>query len=264
MTSLALLHKKMSDAKDRLNKAFASVENLAVIHYSCESFYGRRDIASPRITSIAIKLLETRQTQSFSIHLVAERLQVPSEDIERRYDELEKSMLDQYFSYISSHRGMNWLHWRMSDTTFGFYAIEHRYQVLGGNPWIIPDDKKINLAEALYDIYGDKYCGHPRLEAIIKMNQITDRDFLSGGKEAQAFDERRYQDLHRSTLRKVDALHGIGERAASNTLKTNSFAFRSFGMNALVFVEGIQKHWITTSLLLIEVCFGVIKNFISS
>jgi len=38
-----------------------------VIHYSCESFYDRPNGASPRITSIAVRKLDSGQTLSFSI-----------------------------------------------------------------------------------------------------------------------------------------------------------------------------------------------------
>ena len=54
----------------RLN---AEASNCWVIHYSCESFYDRPEGQSPRITSIAVRRLDTGQTLSFSIYQVAER-----------------------------------------------------------------------------------------------------------------------------------------------------------------------------------------------
>jgi hypothetical protein len=32
---------------------------------------------------------------------------------------------------------------------YGFKAIEHRYSVLGGNPYKIPDEKKIDISRIL-------------------------------------------------------------------------------------------------------------------
>ena len=56
---------------------------------------------------------------------------------------------------------MKYMHWNMRDINYGFPAIEHRYRVLGGNPVIIDDDKKLDLARLLIDIYGVGYAGHP-------------------------------------------------------------------------------------------------------
>ena len=42
-----------------------------IIHYSCESFRERNQAKSPRITSIAIRSLESGQIESFSIHKIA-------------------------------------------------------------------------------------------------------------------------------------------------------------------------------------------------
>ncbi len=44
-----------------------------IIHYSCESFRERNQAKSPRITSIAIRSLESGQIESFSIHKIAEK-----------------------------------------------------------------------------------------------------------------------------------------------------------------------------------------------
>lgn len=67
-----------------------------MIHYSGESFYDRPDGASPRITSIAVRKLDTGQTLSFSIHQVAERAGIAFAQIERSYDKLERMMLDAF------------------------------------------------------------------------------------------------------------------------------------------------------------------------
>ncbi|GBQ90445.1 hypothetical protein [Gluconobacter albidus] len=55
-----------------LKELFANPEKASMIHYSCEGFYNLPDGRSPRITSIAIRKLDNAQTESFSIHQVAE------------------------------------------------------------------------------------------------------------------------------------------------------------------------------------------------
>lgn len=79
-----------------LDDLASDAENVSVIHYSGESFYDRPDGASPRITSIAVRKLDTGQTLSFSIHQVAERAGIAFAQIERSYDKLERMMLDAF------------------------------------------------------------------------------------------------------------------------------------------------------------------------
>ena len=69
--------KWQKEARQRLDSLFSDRSKVWVIHYSCESFYDRPNGASPRITSPAVRSLDSAQTHSFSIHQVAERLKVP-------------------------------------------------------------------------------------------------------------------------------------------------------------------------------------------
>ena len=68
-----------------------------VIHYSCESFYDITDGRTPRITSIAVYNFESAQTDSFSLHKIAERKHINLSEIEDKYDQLEKQMLTEFF-----------------------------------------------------------------------------------------------------------------------------------------------------------------------
>ena len=97
-----------------------------------------------------------------------------------------------------------------------------RHRVLGGDPIIVDDDKKVDLARQLIDIYGPGYVGHPRLESLLATNNIRPLDFMTGAQEAEAFDQRNFVGLHQSTLRKVDVIANILARAQDRTLKTNT------------------------------------------
>jgi hypothetical protein len=213
---------KQKAARVKLDSVFADAPNTWVIHYSCESFYNRPNGASPRITSIAVRRLDSGQTLSFSIHQVAEERGVAFAEIEAHYDALERQMLDAFFAHVGGHRGMKYLHWNMRDINYGFAAIEHRFRVLKGEPVVVEDDKKIDLARLFIDIYGVGYVGHPRLESLLEKNSIKPRDFLTGPQEAEAFESRNYVGLHQSTLRKVDVIANIAERAHHRQLKTNT------------------------------------------
>ena len=80
----------------------------------------------------------------------------------------------------AKHSNFFWIHWNMRDINYGFKAIEHRYSVLGGIPYNIPDEKKIDLARQLINCYGVGYAGHPRMEKLLEQNDIKAKDYLNG------------------------------------------------------------------------------------
>lgn len=220
-----------------------------VIHYSCESFYDKNDGKTARITSIAIRNLASGQTDSFSIHQIAEEQHVQFENISERYDVLERAMLDRFFDFLRTRSHCNWIHWNMRDVNYGFAAIEHRYRVLGGTPVQVSEDRKFDLSRVLVDIYGVSYIGHPRLEKLIELNKITVKDFMTGKQEAEAFDKKEFVKLHQSTLRKVDTLANIFDRASNKQLKTNSTWADRNGFKPAVVGELAKEHWVTTGLI---------------
>lgn len=226
------------NARKVLHEIDTNPQNYLIIHYSCESFYDIGDGHTPRITSIAVYNYATAQTDSFSIHKIAEKEHVELESIEDKYDELEKIMLDEFFEYAKEHKTYKWIHWNMRDINFGFKAIEHRYSVLGGKPYKIPDERKIDIARLLIDCYGVGYIGHPRMQKILEKNKITTKDFLAGEYEAEAFVNQEYVKLHMSTLRKVDAFAGLINRAINNKLKVNSRWTEIYGIS----IQGILNY----------------------
>jgi hypothetical protein len=187
--------------------------------------------------------LGTGQTQSFSIHKQAEVAGVPSGSITEQYDRLEREMLTDYFEAVRTHQGYSWVHWNMRDVNYGFAAVEHRMRVLGGAPVPIDDSRKFDLGRLLPALYGMKYIGHPRLESIVDKNSITRRDFLTGKDEADAFNAGEYVRLHQSTLRKVDALASILERAVDGRLKTNAKWYDRYGLSFPAIGEIMKEHW---------------------
>lgn len=214
--------KRRKAALEKIGDLMDDARNVLLIHYSCESFYNRTDGTSPKITSIAVRKLYDGQTRSFSIHKEAELNHVKLEEMEEKYIQLEQSMLCKFYEFVKQNDGKTFVHWNMRDENYGFGAIELRFQILEGTPVFINDDKKVDLARLLVDIYGVGYIGHPRLQKLITLNSITDIDFLSGKEEAEAFDNKNYIALHRSTCRKVDVFANIIERVQNKSLKTNT------------------------------------------
>lgn len=152
---------KRKQAKVRLTELMSKSEQVVVIHYSCESFYDRPDGSSPRITSIAVRNLESGQTTSFSIHQVAERKGYSANVLEQHYNQLEKLMLDEFYDYVRRHSSHIWLHWNMRDINYGFPAIAHRYKVLQGEPEQVSESKLVDLSRLLISIYSVGYITHP-------------------------------------------------------------------------------------------------------
>ena len=140
--------KERKEAIVRLREIRRNARSAFAIHYSCESFYDTADGKTPRVTSIAARNLATGQTYSFSIHKVAEQQGYALADIPQRYDELERQMLDEFFFFLKEHPGHTFVHWNMRDINYGFPALEHRYKVLKGHPYKVPDDNKFDLARA--------------------------------------------------------------------------------------------------------------------
>ena len=154
-------------------------------------------------------------------------------------------MLTEFFKYAKEHKEYKWIHWNMRDMNYGFKAIENRFLVLGGNPFIINDSNKIDLSRLLIQYYGVGYIDHPRMEKLIDYNHISAKDFLSGAEEAKAFENKEYVKLHMSTLRKVDVFANILNRVINKKLKVKSKWYEMYGLSFQgVFNYCREKWWI--------------------
>lgn len=230
-----LRYKKYKEAKNIINDINNKSENYLIVHYSCESFIDKQDGSTPRITSIAVRYFSSSQTKSFSIHKIAEQKHIGVEKIEESYDLCEKQMLKDFFAFAETHMNFIWIHWNMRDENYGFYAIENRYKVLGGAPKSVPDDKKIDLSRLLVNRYGKYYIQNPKMAKLVEKNRMTTLDFLNGKEEADAFINKEYIKLHKSTLRKVDLFSSIINASGENILKTDSKWKDTYGIS----VQGI-------------------------
>lgn len=253
------------EALSRIKKIREDSGNAFVIHYSCESFYSTPEGRTARVTSLAVRNLSSAQTKSFSIHKIAEQKEIAIADIPNHYDELEKEMLKEFFEFVKMNSGRTFVHWNMRDNNYGFAAIEHRFKVLGGEPVVIDEVQKFDLARALVSVYGIGYVGHGeagRFLGICKLNKITDKDALTGKSEADAFENKEYIALHLSTLRKIDMMANVFERTEDNSLKTNSRLFEIYGRHPQILVEAIREHWVWSLIVIIAVLIGFLKFFV--
>jgi hypothetical protein len=240
------LYRKWKRAKGQLEEVFRDPETTVVVHYSCESFYDRDNPRSPRITSVAVRNLDSGQTRSFSIHLIAERRGL-LEHIEDHYDDLERDMLVEFFEFMRVHQHFKWLHWNMRDANFGFEALENRLKALAKEPFHLDERNRFDLSRMLIGIYGIGYIGHPRLESLLTLNHITPLDFLNGPQEAAAFVDKEFVKLHQSTLRKADVLANLADRAHRGDLRTLATWWELNGKSMKRSIEWLKEHWLISA-----------------
>ncbi len=250
-------YKEYKYAIKKLREIDDCPEKYFLIHYSCESFYKVPDGRTPRITSIAIKSFATGQVESFSMHKIAEQKGILLDSIVEQYDEIEKAMLKEYFSFIKENKNITFIHVNMRDINYGFKAIEHRGKVLGLKPYTLADSQKIDLADLLKKRYGDTYIGHPRMESLCKYNNICSKCFMNGQQEADAFDNQEYVKLHQSTLAKIEMYTNVLRRAINGTLKTKAKWHEIYGVSVKGINEYINgKWWLQLLRWLISVVIG--------
>jgi hypothetical protein len=199
---------------------------IYIIHYSCQTLGDVNEELSPRITSIAALHLQRSNMHSFSIHLVAEIGKVKRDEINKKYDELEAQMLTSFYEFVKNQQDVIWLHWNMSNINYGFEAISHRYKVLtNNNATQISDSKKFNLSALISSMYGNDYVDNPKMQNLMDLNGGRHRDFLSGAEEANAFENKEYIKLHKSTMSKVYWFRDIYHKLQSKKLKTSRTNF---------------------------------------
>ena len=253
---------ELRKAKQIINSLYNNSNLTLIIHYSCESLYEYNEGKTPRISSIAVKYFDNNQTKSFSIQTEAELKKVDFDALEKRYEELEKKMLDNFFKFVNDHKSYNWVHWNMRNLNFGFEALENRYKILGGKTiFSIPDNNKYDLSNLLLERYGEKYIGHSRFYELYKLNNITDRHILYGEEEATCFKNKEFYKLHQSTMRKVDILDSLLHKTFLDKLKTNSKLKDIYGISPSGIYEMIKENWIinliaTVILLLAGAALG--------
>ena len=192
------------NAKETIKYLKANEQTLFIIHYSCQNLNDNNENYSLRITSIAVLHVGSSSMHSFSIHLAAEIKNYDRDDIDKHYDELELEMLEEFYSLVKENSGAFWLHWNMSNINFGFETLAHRYKVLSKKDAPrIEDSRKFNLISIILSLYGANCVDHPRMQKLMELNDGIHRDVLTGKEEVEAFQNKEYIKLHKSTMSKV-------------------------------------------------------------
>jgi hypothetical protein len=195
------------DSTEFLDLVRRRPEHVFLIHYSSESLFDdpNADRLSPRITSIAVMHLSSRQTIRFSTHTVAEDLKIPRGQITQEFDRVEARLLERFYEFIRDRREKHWVHWNMKNIVYGFEHIEQRYRTLTQKePPAIPVEVRISLNDILRDRYGSDYAGNPKMLSLVLLNGERDQRFMIGKEEAEAFKNHEFIRMHNSTICKVE------------------------------------------------------------
>ncbi len=239
--------KERAEGLEQLKDILKDKNRALIIHYSCESFittHGR----TPRVTSICMRYLGTAQTKSFSIHLQAQFEKKDFNNLtDDDYDFLEKKMLDEFYEFAKKYKDFKWIHWNMRDSNYGFDAIANRYRILGGTVFDIDEDRRYDFPRVLGKIYTfgyEKNKPDGRLLNLANRNNITTIDALKGVDESAAYDNKEYLKLHKSTLRKVDIIDSIIDRADKNKLKVCAKKKDIYGLTIPGLIEIVKNNWL--------------------
>jgi hypothetical protein len=205
-------------------------ERFYIIHYSSQSLFdAKTDAHSPRITSIVVRHFMSGQTVSFSTHTTAEYLRISPNEVEARYDDIERELLTHFYNFVLDRRQQYWVHWNMRNVTFGFEHLERRYRVLTSKePPSIPVEVRINLNDVLKARYGSDYVPDPKMLSLMELNGGKVQGFLSGKEESEAFKAKDFIRMNASTLAKVSFFSYVISSALKGMLKTAASGILNF------------------------------------
>lgn len=251
-------YKDRKIAKANLKKLIEDPSKVLFIHYSQSRTYDEDyGNISPIITSIVVKSLDNQIDQLFAIHLEADKADIPVEQIQDSYRELELRILNSFNNFVRRHQDCIWVHWEMKNVQFGFDAIKHRYEKIVNNTndyCEIPTNKKQNLKIILEGIYGENFVSGPDyLKSLLSENngKITNNEYLSVDNESQEFEHKNFTSVINSIDTKVEFIRNATKKLTRNQLivsHKNKFAIFVDVVNHPVFTF---IGWVATVLGLI-------------
>ncbi|MFK4764873.1 hypothetical protein ACI3L3_08865 [Desulfobaculum sp. SPO524] len=235
-----------------------NISALFIIHYSCQNLNDANEGYSPRVTSIAVLHIDSDTMHSFSIHLVAEIEKIERDKISDHYDELEAEMLKKFFTFVGEHQDAYWVHWNMTNINYGFEAIEHRYRVLTKeDPPHIEDSRRYNLSSLIQAVYGKNCVDHPKMAKLMELNGGKNRYFLTGQEEVQAFVNKEYIKLHKSTMAKAYWFKNMFHRLTKGKVNTKRSNWRTK-------ISRATEHWSAKLLGFVAVLYTIIQLLAST
>ncbi len=213
-----------------LRKLTEDPSKVLFIHYSQSNTFDEDDYGniSPIITSIVVKSLDDQIDQQFAIHFEADKADIPIDEIQYSYRELELRILKSFNDFVRRHNECNWIHWDMKNIHFGFEAIKHRYEKIFGDLKDyneIPINNKKNLRNIIEGMYGEDFVdGSDTLKAILKCNygNVDNNVYLSSNIESTEFERKNFINVIKSVDLKVESIRKITNKLMQKKLKVSN------------------------------------------
>ena len=98
----------ISSQSEFFSEAKKHPDRFYIVHYSCQNLNDGNEGLSPRVTSIAVVFFANDQTVSFSTHSIAEEIGITCADVATRYDEVEKRLLESFYTFVRDRRDKYW------------------------------------------------------------------------------------------------------------------------------------------------------------
>lgn len=213
----------MSQTTDtKIERLKKNINNSYVVHYACESLDPASG-QSPHIISISLIGYRDETAKTFSLAIEAEREKIAYTQIKENIDKLERLMLVSFFKFIDAHPDAYFVNWNMSDITYGFPAMYHRYNVLTKlDAPQVSQRKQFDMAAVFKAIYGQDYIEYPRLNNLFTLNNYDSIDLFTGEEEARLIENGEFVKAARSNIAKVKALRYILELFVDGELKVKN------------------------------------------
>src|SRR5699024_10771883 len=190
--------------------------------------------------------LKKQVSTTFSIKKTAEDLNINPRDISKNTLKIQKEMLESFNEFlIQNVKNVKWINWNMQSDKFGFEAIQHQSKVLNiKNPVTVSNSEQISLSHLLSDIYGPNFIDDPKMEKLAEYNDIDlSYEFKNGKEEDKLLNERNYNDISLSTIRKLTIFNIFLEKAINNKLKVKSKWTDIYGWSPQGIYNAIKGKW---------------------
>lgn len=260
--------KAYKEANTFLKNYSEKKDDYIIIHFARQNHFDQRLPKGSRVIAIALYYPASDKTSVYSLQLSAEKRNKDFVNCNcHEQDEIEKSMLDEFFQEVENNKGKIWLHWNMKNDNFGFQFLEKRLEFLGGilnTEMKVEDDKKKNISTLFKQKYGPQYISSinevkGKMYALFEKNSIYDQDLLTGYEEVKEFENGDLIKVELSVISKVKSFEKLIDYAINNELITDCKRWRDiYGLSP----SGIAQYVADNALL--AAVFAIISGIITT
>jgi hypothetical protein len=208
---------KIKEAKAKIKDLFSRMDDVMVLHYSCESFDKE---ATPRITCICVGRLNSGVSNPFDFQDIADHRFSPEEELR---------MLARFLNFARENSSKTWILWKGDSNKYGFSAIVDRFEYLRSTlpreergAFIKPTLNLLSVTSLLRKIYGENSLtdgDHGALRMMARKNGLRINDMAAGLEEPELFRAGRLLVLRRSVEQKVQSIKDLLWRAYDGDIR---------------------------------------------